>query len=89
MIFFASDENESEIVEYVTISDLGRAEKFADRLLKGSAVEICGESFSVAKVEDETGGLDDWRVFMNLSDVQRILKSLRIPPQKDGCRRHP
>jgi len=40
----------------------------------GSTVEIYGDNFDVAGIDDEIGDLDDWRVFMNLSDTQRILK---------------
>ena len=47
----------------------------------GSAVEIYGNNFDVAKVDDETGDIDDWRVYMNLSDTQRILKK----PGKINC----
>ncbi len=40
----------------------------------GGSIELCGDSFDVSKIEDETGDLDDWRVYMNLADTQRILK---------------
>ena len=49
----------------------------SSRLLEagdGGTVEIYGSRFDVAKIDDETGDLDDWRVYMNLSDAQRILK---------------